>query len=241
MAALDFPSSPTDGQVFDNWIYSSSKGAWQSKPVEISLPAGIITQYAGTTAPTGYLMCQGQAVSRSTYAALFTALGTTYGTGDGSTTFNLPDLQGRVPVGKNGSGTFASLNTKGGAETHTLTEAQMPSHTHTASTNTTGAHTHSGSTSTNGSHTHNVYQEYGGIGDSNMYPGNGYKAQFANWNAGTKYVTSWPVHYSGDHSHSFTTGSSGDHSHTVTVNSTGSGAAHNILQPYIVVNYIIKT
>ena len=94
------------------------------------VPPGSITQYAGASAPTGYLLCQGQAVSRTTYAGLFSAIGTQYGTGDGSTTFNIPDLQGRVPVGKNTSGTFASLNAKGGAETVTLGVNEIPSHRH---------------------------------------------------------------------------------------------------------------
>lgn len=231
MAALDFPSSPTDGQVFDNWIYSSSKGAWQSKPVEISLPAGIITQYAGTTAPTGYLMCQGQAVSRSTYAALFVALGTTYGTGDGSTTFNLPDLQGRVPVGKNGSGTFASLNTKGGAETHTLSTAEMPSHTHTQN-----AHSHTGYTSTNGDHGHNILSEYGASGEAYFNPYNNRQIQPAQPGAGTRIERGGMIVGSGNHNHSIQTYDS-----TASNQNTGGGGAHNNLQPYIVVNYIIKT
>jgi microcystin-dependent protein len=101
--------------------------------------------YAGATAPSGWLLCAGQAVSRSTYADLFTAISTTYGAGDGSTTFNLPDLRGRVAVGKDnmdgtsanrmttgGSGIDGStLGSAGGTQTHTLTTAQMPAHTHT--------------------------------------------------------------------------------------------------------------
>ena len=74
-------------------------------------------------------MADGSAVSRSTYASLYAAIGTTYGAGDGSTTFNLPDLRGRVAVGKNG-GTFGTLGATGGAETHTLTIGQMPKHNH---------------------------------------------------------------------------------------------------------------
>ena len=61
--------------------------------------SGAVKAYAGVVAPSGYLLCQGQAVSRSTYAALFNICGTAYGAGDGSTTFNIPDLRGRVPVG----------------------------------------------------------------------------------------------------------------------------------------------
>ena len=95
--------------------------------------AGIIHAYAGSTAPDGYLMCNGQAVSRTDYAALFAVIGTTYGAGDGTTTFNVPDLQGRFPLGAGaGNGlTARAVGQKGGEETHTLTVAEMPAHSHT--------------------------------------------------------------------------------------------------------------
>jgi microcystin-dependent protein len=67
------------------------------------VPAGIISPYAGTSAPTGYLLCDGSAVSRATYSALFTAISTAHGTGDGSTTFNLPDYRGRFLRGIDGA------------------------------------------------------------------------------------------------------------------------------------------
>jgi microcystin-dependent protein len=85
--------------------------------------------WAAASAPTGWLLCDGSAVSRTTYAGLFAILSTTYGVGDGSTTFNLPDLRGRFPVGKN-AGTFSALGGTGGEETHTLTVPEMPAHTH---------------------------------------------------------------------------------------------------------------
>ena len=72
---------------------------------EQQLPAGAVSPYAGSTAPTGWLDCDGAAVSRTTYATLFTVVSTTYGVGDGATTFNVPDLKGRVPVGKEASQT----------------------------------------------------------------------------------------------------------------------------------------
>ena len=68
------------------------------------MPAGVVLPYAGATAPTGFLLCYGQAISRTTYAVLFAAIGTTYGAGDGSTTFNLPDLRGRAAFGKGDMG-----------------------------------------------------------------------------------------------------------------------------------------
>ena len=83
-------------------------------------------------APTAWLSCNGGAVSRTTYAALFAAIGTTYGAGDGTATFNLPDTRGRALVGV-GTGTGLTARARGdtgGAETHTLTESQMPLHGH---------------------------------------------------------------------------------------------------------------
>jgi microcystin-dependent protein len=111
-------------------------------------PTGVVLPYAGSAAPNGWLLCFGQAISRTTYANLFAAIGTSFGTGDGSTTFNVPDTRGRVLAGKdNMGGTAASrlttagsgvdgatLGANGGAETHTLTTAQMPAHTHNTGT-----------------------------------------------------------------------------------------------------------
>jgi len=68
--------------------------------VNALVPPGVILPYGAATAPSGYLLCDGSAVSRTTYADLFSVIGTTYGAGDGSTTFNLPHLKGTVPVGK---------------------------------------------------------------------------------------------------------------------------------------------
>lgn len=106
-----------------------------------SAPAGTVSGFAGSAAPVGWLLCAGQAISRTTYSTLFTAIGTTYGPGDGSTTFNLPDLRGRVVAGRDDmGGTAASrltspvagstLGASGGAQSHTLTTGEMPSHTH---------------------------------------------------------------------------------------------------------------
>ncbi|MEO5336023.1 MAG: tail fiber protein [Magnetospirillum sp. WYHS-4] len=96
------------------------------------LPAGAVMPFAGASAPGGWLACDGTAVSRSTYASLYAVVGTTYGAGDGSTTFNLPDLRGRTVIGVGqGSGlSNRTLAQQVGAETHTLTVNEMPNHRH---------------------------------------------------------------------------------------------------------------
>jgi microcystin-dependent protein len=146
-------------------------------------PTGTVLPFAGGTAPTGWLLCFGQTVSRTTFASLFATLGTTYGSGDGSTTFGVPDLRGRIPGGKDdmggsaasrlttgGSGVNgAALGAAGGAQTHTLLIAEMPSHTHSltiTSTAPAGAGSYGGNTgsanlttaATGGSGAHNNTQ-----------------------------------------------------------------------------------
>jgi microcystin-dependent protein len=101
-------------------------------PLSAVLPAGTILDYAGSSAPSGFLLCDGNAVSRTTYSVLFGVIGTTYGTGDGSTTFNVPDCRSRVTVGAGqGTGlTNRAIAAKGGEETHQLVTGEMPSHSH---------------------------------------------------------------------------------------------------------------
>lgn len=103
------------------------------------VPTGAISMFGGLVAPSGYLLCAGQAVDRATYNDLFTIISTTYGVGDGSTTFNVPNLKGRVALGYGDASaetpalTDRNLNDKGGEETHQLTadESALPAHTHT--------------------------------------------------------------------------------------------------------------
>ena len=165
------------------------------------VPAGMIVMYGGSTAPSGWLICDGRAVSRTTYSRLFSAIGTTYGAGDGSSTFNLPNFKGRVPVGLDTSQTeFNSLNKRGGEKTHTLTINETPNHSHY----TVGA----GVTANTG----NV--------DSN-HP-----------------IATYAINAASDLPYSFRN-STGNAISGKTSN-VGGGQAHNILQPYITVNYIIK-
>lgn len=155
---------------------------------------GSITMYAGATAPDGWLICDGSAISRTDYADLFSVIGTTYGTGDGSTTFNIPNLKGRVPVGLDTSDTsFDTLGETGGEKAHTLSIDEMPRHNH------------------------EVHASIGGGGQINggfNAPGGTehYNIPFDLTN-NTDYISTWYI---------------------------GNSQAHNILQPYIVMNYIIR-
>jgi len=103
---------------------------------QTNIPVGMIWAYAGATAPSdSWLLCRGQAVSRTTYSDLFDVISTTYGVGDGSTTFNVPDMAGKVPVGLDtGDADFDALNEQRGAKTHTLSLAETPAHQHGAGT-----------------------------------------------------------------------------------------------------------
>ena len=107
----------------------------------ISLPPSVIVPFAGTTAPDGWLLCFGQEISRDTYSNLFEVLSDTYGIGDGATTFNLPDLRGRMLLGIDNMGGDSAnrveneqadlLGGTDGEENHTLTVDELASHNHT--------------------------------------------------------------------------------------------------------------
>jgi len=185
-------------------------------------PTGSILQYAGGSAPTGWLLCQGQAVSRTgLYASLFAVVGTAYGTGDGSTTFNLPDLRGRVPVGQ---GSHASVNARG-ANDGTAESNRRPAHSHTVSTD--GSHQHTATTDSAGSHSHiSFWGISGGFAGEVRAAGIGTDGQAPYQKA---------TNAAGNHTHTLTTASAGSHSHTV-----GSTGGTNDAPSFVVVNYIIK-
>jgi len=123
-------------------LTDGSETTLHSHAADGGAPVGSMIIWTTDTAPTGWLLCYGQAVSRTvTYDGLFAVIGTTFGVGDGSTTFNLPDMRGRFPLGQDDMGgasanrvTHANADSIGGvegAETHTLTKTEMPAHTHT--------------------------------------------------------------------------------------------------------------
>jgi len=117
----------------DSFLKNTSAGtpSWVAA-TDVFPPVGSLLPFGGSTIPTGWLTCDGAAVSRTTYAGLFAALGVTWGAGNGTTTFNLPDGRGRAFIGA-GTGTGLTNRVLGasvGNETHALTTAEMPAHTH---------------------------------------------------------------------------------------------------------------
>ena len=193
----------------------------------VLIPAGTIIQSAAINEPVGWFQCDGRTLDTTTYSALFNSIGYTFG-GSGSN-FLLPDMRGRTAVGSGqGAGlTNRTLGSNGGEETHILTVGEMPSHTHTGTTESDGTHTH---TINDPGHTHTqttINDDFNNSGGSP--PG------FTGDSAGTR---TW------SNINSSTTGitinSAGAHTHTFTTDSTGSGNAHNVMQPFIVLRYLIK-
>jgi microcystin-dependent protein len=231
-------NSVTTANILDGQVTAAKLDAGLTTQI---LPAGMITPFAGTTAPSGWLLCNGAEVSRNTYNGLFDIIGETYGAGDGSNTFLLPDMSGRVPVGKSADTEFDALNEKGGSKSVTLTSAEsgVPAHGHTNTVTSngtgisvvaTGDHSHpaAGSTSITG---------YISRSNGSGGPWNGFSPGVG---TAVTYGTSVSVYNGGAHGHSI---SDPTHAHTVTVNNnTAANAAssHTNLQPYITLNYIIK-
>jgi microcystin-dependent protein len=127
-------SAVTTAKIGDGQVTAAKLASGAVPP---GVPAGTVVAYAGSAAPTGWLVCNGAAVSRTTYAALFAAIGTAFGPGDGSTTFNLPDLRGEFVRGWDAGRGVDPSRVFGSAQ-----GSQNLAHTHTASTDTAGAHTH---------------------------------------------------------------------------------------------------
>jgi microcystin-dependent protein len=219
--------------------------------VVLNSPTGAMMLWQTATAPSGWLICNGAAVSRATYADLFSVIGTTNGAGDGSTTFNLPDFRDRLPIGL-GASIATSLGATGGAATRTISQANLPNysltvtdagHTHTFTgaahnhaitdaghTHTTVDHDHAATsgdfvTDAAGSEYHTTGGSVNGITTATT------AAATVTVNSATTGITINNTTAGGTNSTS-TTG--------ITVASGGSGAALNVMNPTLCVNMIIK-
>lgn len=195
-----------------------------------AIPVGMMGMWGSNTLPAKWFTCDGSQLNRVKYKSLFDVIGTTYGVGDGSTTFNLPDFRQRFPLGKAASGTGSSLAATGGSIDHT----------HSLGSGTTGAagghgHTVSGSTSTDGAHDHFDLTGNTGFNTSSteVQSGTGTSvASVTHSHSGGNLTTN----EQGDHSHSVTgtTDTVSDHTHSLGSGTTGTGNP-----PFLVVNYII--
>ena len=201
----------------------------------IGVASGVISQFAGSTAPTGYLLCEGQSVDTTTYADLFAVIGYTYG-GSGAN-FTIPNLKGKIPVGRDSTQVeFDVLGESSGSKTHALIAANLPPHTHAGNTGGSSVnHNHAVTMNLVGSHTHTVTA----INSRSSITRATGTVSFLGPDAATSITSS----SSGSHTPSGSTGNmSADHYHSFgTDNGPGNSTAFSILQPYIVVNYIIKT
>jgi microcystin-dependent protein len=188
-------------------------------------PVGSVTAYALATPPAGWLLCDGTVHNISSYPALGAGLGSTYG-GNGTTTFAVPNLKGRIPVGLDSSQTeFDTRGETGGAKTHTLTSSEIPAHSHPNTAAFTGTAGTTGNDSPD--HAHNI--TWDGVG------------------AAAGGISVWGLQ--GNTNPKSTGGATARHQHSFTpsgtiamtnANNTGGGGAHNNLQPYLVMNYIIR-
>ena len=183
----------------------------------IAFVTGSVQMYAGSSSPTWWLICDGRAVSRTTYADLFAIIDVTFGIGDGSTTFNLPDARGKSPVGTNDAGlpngadsNFTTRNEgdEGGAETHTLTAAELAAHDHNVVSG--------------GNHTHNLgWRETGAQPDGRIVTDRMDDPETQTDTTAIK--------------------AAGAHTHTVDDSGKTRDTAHNTMSPFFVMNFIIKT
>jgi microcystin-dependent protein len=213
---------------------------------------GDLKMSAAANPSPGWLLCDGSAVSRSTFTDLFAAISTAYGAGDGSTTFNLPDYRGRTIVGA-GTGpglTARALGGKAGEENHTLSNGEMPVHSHagvTAGDSPDHSHYTSGTTGADSpDHAHNSPGGYlfvtstSGVAIGHMDNTGGYGTILGNgpYQATNPTTTGATAR----HAHSFGGQSGGCNTrHTHGVYNDGGGATHNNMQPFSVANVFIKT
>lgn len=236
----------------------SIRRAKDSGSVGFVMPTGTVVPFAGSAAPTGWLLCFGQTVSRTIYPDLFATIGTNYGSGDGSTTFALPDMRGRVPAGLDNMGGSAAsrltnavlsasntLGATGGSQVHTLTanESGVKSHNHvnTLIGTTTFAgdgHTHAGQGSL-----------HAAIGATNSDAARiGYQAGGVYTNPSTYSIQGGGLVINPNFNHNTpvygSTGSNSSNAWIGLVNNPASAesasSAHTNTQPTMVLNYIIK-
>lgn len=211
-------------------------------PYEAMVPTGSTQMFAGSNAPRGWLIADGRAVSRTTYAALFAVIGTIYGNGDGSTTFNLPDMRGVVVRGTDRGRNLDPSRVHGSyqgdlfashSHNNTATSVSAGGHAHTATNSQEGGHTHtfSGTTSSNGDHTHGLdvpwphnLSDATSSGENIPYRRDFTKVQTDSAGAHT-HTFSGTTSSTGVHTHTITVQQAGAHTHTINMNNVATGGS----------------
>lgn len=226
--------------------YNSTSGKWEpaTMAASSSIPVGTVVPFAGTVVPAGWLLCNGGAISRTTYADLFAVIGNSWGAGDYTTTFNLPDMRGvflRGVDGSAGNDPDASTRTAlhpGGNTGNNIGSFQLDglkSHNHTGTTNTDAGHSHTATSSSSGNHNHTFSVSNGGSSGGSSYL-RSTSGEFG-YSTSTDFTFSSSVASGGAHSHSISIDSGGSHLHSFTSNSTGGNETRT---KNVYVNYIIK-
>lgn len=196
---------------------------------------GSIVMFAGSVAPDGWLLCDGSAVSRESYSSLYSVIGNLYGSGDGSTTFNIPDLKGRVIIGTSDNHALASI---GGEETHELTSNELSEHSHSVP-----QHGHGNSfTASTPILSHSITQAeftYAGQGNTqNTDKTTSTKRHFSGVTS-TNATRSTNVAVANHPATACTVNGSVDDCDAFDTSSVGLSDTHSNMQPYITLNYII--
>lgn len=216
------------------------------------VPIGTVLPFASVKPPYNYLICDGSEVNRTKYRELFTIIGTRFGSGDNSSTFNLPDLRLRFPIGATGSNIYSNCGSTGGSSTKIIEISHMPSHSHTGIVDASGTHNHDITIDNGGLHNHDQvtrnddFNNSGGgtsAGAEGYIITNGISSTLPSYpqsdSAGS---VTWPstIQSDGLHSHTASIGNNGEHTHNFTTQLTGGGSPLNVMNPYVSLVYIIK-
>jgi microcystin-dependent protein len=200
-------------------------------------PIGSIIIYSGNFIPQNWLKCDGSQLLVTNYLDLYNVIGNIYG--GNNMFFNLPDLKGKTIIGV---GEKYYVGKTGGEENHTLSIDELPTHNFTGKTSISGNHNHNELTGMSGEHTHNTnINDYGLIHKST---GNNNTVNNLSLTSGIGFpdLLTKPlkleINNSENHSHSISY--DGNHEHTFITDNVGLNNAHNIMQPYVVMNYLIK-
>lgn len=200
---------------------------------------------------SGWLKCDGRSLLRTDYIELFNIIGTDFGSSS-SSTFNLPNAQGRVlaPIGQaDPAFTNWGNGDTSGAETHIMTTIEMPSHSHSGTTASSGSHSHTGTIGNSGTHSHGIsdpghtHTQTTVNDDFNNSGGNppgftGDSAGTETWSNISSSTTGISINPAGDHTHSISISTEGAHTHNFTTGSVGEGAAFNIMQPTLFIGNV---